>query len=161
MARKPKASKATLTLLGVTKPVKLTATSFSCGPNPFSEKEMCGADLVASVKRTDFRMKFRVLGDQRRSEARDRRRGLQGLTSSAKETGGQAQRRRAYGHGVLSWRTSPGETRSDLRGRSAGRWVAAVPSMAGTGPRPGWPELLPQYVNGLRRGRTRELRFPW
>ena len=49
-----------LTLLGVTKPVKLTATSFSCGPNPFSEKEMCGADLVASVKRTDFRMKFRV-----------------------------------------------------------------------------------------------------
>lgn len=49
-----------LTLLGVTKPVKLTATSFNCGPHPFSKKEMCGADLTASIKRTDFGMKFGV-----------------------------------------------------------------------------------------------------
>lgn len=49
-----------LTLLGVTKPVKLTATSFNCGANPFSKKEMCGADLVGSLKRTDFGMKFGV-----------------------------------------------------------------------------------------------------
>lgn len=50
----------TLTLLGVTKPLRLTAASFNCGPNPVSKKEMCGADLVGSIKRTDFGMKYAV-----------------------------------------------------------------------------------------------------
>ena len=50
----------TLTMLGVTKPLKLTVTSFKCGPNPFSKKPMCGADAMAMVKRTDFGMKFGV-----------------------------------------------------------------------------------------------------
>jgi polyisoprenoid-binding protein YceI len=49
-----------LTLLGVTKPVKLTVASFKCGPHPFTKKPMCGADATASVKRTDFGMKFGV-----------------------------------------------------------------------------------------------------
>lgn len=49
-----------LTLLGVTKPLKLTATAFNCGPNPFTKKEMCGADLTGMIKRTDFGMKFGV-----------------------------------------------------------------------------------------------------
>lgn len=49
-----------LTLLGVTKPLKLTATHFNCGPNPFTKKEMCGADLVGTLKRTDFGMKYAV-----------------------------------------------------------------------------------------------------
>lgn len=49
-----------LTLLGVTKPIKLTATNFVCGPNPFSKKEMCGADLTGALKRTEFGMKFGV-----------------------------------------------------------------------------------------------------
>jgi len=55
-----------LTLLGVTKPLKLTATSFNCGPNPMSKKEMCGADLVGSIKRTDFGMKYAApaVGDE-------------------------------------------------------------------------------------------------
>ena len=55
-----------LTLLGVTKPLKLTATHFNCGPNPFTKKEMCGADLVGSLKRTDFGMKYAVpaVGDE-------------------------------------------------------------------------------------------------
>ena len=55
-----------LTLLGVTKPLKLTATAFSCGPNPFTKKEMCGADLTGSIKRTDFGMKYGVpaIGDE-------------------------------------------------------------------------------------------------
>jgi len=47
----------TLTLLGVSKPVKLTVTAFKCGPHPFTKKEMCGADAVAVVKRSDFGMK--------------------------------------------------------------------------------------------------------
>ena len=50
----------TLTLLGVSKPVTLTAAAFNCGANPMSKKDMCGADLVASIKRSDFGMKYGV-----------------------------------------------------------------------------------------------------
>jgi len=50
----------TLTLLGVSKPVTLTASSFNCGANPMSKKDMCGGDLVATIKRTDFGMKYAV-----------------------------------------------------------------------------------------------------
>ncbi|MCJ0761607.1 YceI family protein [Variovorax terrae] len=46
-----------LTLLGVTKPLKLSITAFKCGPHPFTRKEMCGADAVAVFKRSDFGMK--------------------------------------------------------------------------------------------------------
>lgn len=46
-----------LTLLGVTKPVKLTVTAFKCGTNPMTKKDMCGADAVAKIKRSDFGMK--------------------------------------------------------------------------------------------------------
>ncbi len=49
-----------LTLLGVTKPVKLQVTSFKCGPHPFNKKPMCGANVEGSIKRTDFGMKFGV-----------------------------------------------------------------------------------------------------
>ncbi len=49
-----------LTMVGVTKPVKLTVTSFKCAPHPFSKKPMCGADASASIKRTDFGVKFGV-----------------------------------------------------------------------------------------------------
>ncbi len=56
----------TLTLLGVSKPVKLTVSSFKCGPHPFTKKPMCGADVEGSLKRTDFGMKFGVpaIGDE-------------------------------------------------------------------------------------------------
>jgi polyisoprenoid-binding protein YceI len=47
----------TLTLLGTTKPVKLTVSAFRCGSNPFNKKEMCGADASTLIKRTDFGMK--------------------------------------------------------------------------------------------------------
>jgi polyisoprenoid-binding protein YceI len=55
-----------LTLLGVTKPLKLTVAAFNCGANPMSKKEMCGADVTGAVKRTDFGMKFGVpaIGDE-------------------------------------------------------------------------------------------------
>lgn len=55
-----------LTLLGVAKAIKLTATSFNCGPNPFTKKEMCGADLTGSLKRSDFGMKYGIpaIGDE-------------------------------------------------------------------------------------------------
>lgn len=47
----------TLTLLGVSKPVKLTVTAYKCAPNPFTKKDMCGADATAQFKRSDFGMK--------------------------------------------------------------------------------------------------------
>jgi len=55
-----------LTLLGVTKPLKLMLTSFKCGPHPFNKKAMCGGDAETSFKRTDFGMKFGVpaIGDE-------------------------------------------------------------------------------------------------
>lgn len=54
-----------LTLLGVTKPVKFNVTAFKCGPNPFTKKQMCGANVEGVIKRSDFGMKFGVpaLGD--------------------------------------------------------------------------------------------------
>jgi polyisoprenoid-binding protein YceI len=45
-----------LTLLGVTKPVTLNINRFHCAPNPFAKKEACGADISASIKRTEFGM---------------------------------------------------------------------------------------------------------
>jgi polyisoprenoid-binding protein YceI len=45
-----------LTLLGVTKPLTLTINKFFCAPNAFAKKDACGADVTASLKRTDFGM---------------------------------------------------------------------------------------------------------
>ena len=62
---KPTSIEGTLTLLGVTKPVTLKVDHFTCGPHPFNKKEMCGADLSGTIKRSDFGMKFGVpaIGD--------------------------------------------------------------------------------------------------
>jgi polyisoprenoid-binding protein YceI len=49
-----------LTLVGVTKPVRLAVSDFKCGPHPFTKKPMCGADASVTIKRTDFGMKFGV-----------------------------------------------------------------------------------------------------
>lgn len=49
-----------LTLLGVTKPAKLTLATFKCAPHPFNKKPMCGAYAETSIKRTDFGMKYGV-----------------------------------------------------------------------------------------------------
>ena len=43
-----------LTLLGVTKPVALTVTSFKCRPHPANKKEQCGADGSARIRRSEF-----------------------------------------------------------------------------------------------------------
>ncbi|WP_410497788.1 YceI family protein [Chitinibacter sp. S2-10] len=44
------------TLLGVTKPLTLQVTSFKCAPHPMSKKPACGADAVATIKRSEFGM---------------------------------------------------------------------------------------------------------
>lgn len=48
----------TLTMLGVTKPLKLNVTSFKCAPHPFNKKPMCGAYAEGVIKRSDFGMKY-------------------------------------------------------------------------------------------------------
>ena len=47
-----------LTMLGVTKPVKLTINSFTCIPHPFYKKEVCGADVSGAFDRVDFGMDY-------------------------------------------------------------------------------------------------------
>ena len=46
-----------LTLLGVTRPVKLTIDHFHCGIFPMNHKAKCGANASAEIKRSDFGMK--------------------------------------------------------------------------------------------------------
>jgi polyisoprenoid-binding protein YceI len=58
----PAAVNGEFTLLGVTKPVTLTIKAFHCAPNPFIKKEACGADAVATIKRSDFGMKTYLPG---------------------------------------------------------------------------------------------------
>ena len=60
---KPESIEGNLTLIGVTKPVKLTINSFNCGldpMDPFKRREKCGGDISTQIKRTDFGMKFGV-----------------------------------------------------------------------------------------------------
>jgi len=45
-----------LTMLGVTKPVKLKVDNFKCGENPFNKKPMCGAEATATIKRSEWGM---------------------------------------------------------------------------------------------------------
>lgn len=47
-----------LSIMGVTKPVKLKVTSFKCKPHPMLKKDACGANANATavVKRSDFNM---------------------------------------------------------------------------------------------------------
>ncbi len=55
---KPKAVYGELTLLGVTKPVTLSVSSFDCRVHPMNKKYVCGADAAATIKRSDFGMSY-------------------------------------------------------------------------------------------------------
>jgi polyisoprenoid-binding protein YceI len=44
------------TLLGVTKPLRVTVNRFTCGNNPLNKKPMCAGDITATIKRSDFGM---------------------------------------------------------------------------------------------------------
>ena len=54
------------TLLGVTKPMSLALSGFRCGEHPMLKKTVCGVDASATIKRTDFGMKYGVpaIGDE-------------------------------------------------------------------------------------------------
>ena len=50
------AAEGNLTLLGVTRPLRLAVNNFRCGPHPFTKKLMCGADVSATLRRSEFGM---------------------------------------------------------------------------------------------------------
>lgn len=47
-----------LTLHGVTRPVKLEINQFLCKPNPMNQKETCGADASGKINRDDFGVSY-------------------------------------------------------------------------------------------------------
>jgi len=55
-----------LTIMGTTKPVTLEVTAMKCGVHPFSKKELCGFDATATIKRSDFGVKYGLpaIGDE-------------------------------------------------------------------------------------------------
>ena len=56
----------TLTLLGVTRPMTLKIERWTCRDNPMNKRPMCGGDASATLKRSDFGMKYLVpaVGDE-------------------------------------------------------------------------------------------------
>jgi polyisoprenoid-binding protein YceI len=54
------------TLLGVTKPLRVAVADFRCGANPMNHKQLCGGNITATIKRSDFGMtKFLpAIGDE-------------------------------------------------------------------------------------------------
>ena len=55
------------TMLGVTKPLTLTLSSFHCARNDMAKKDACGANAAATIKRSEFGMTKYVdfgLGDE-------------------------------------------------------------------------------------------------
>ena len=53
-----KEARGTLSINGITKPVTLQVTHFRCGVNPMLMRKVCGADMTATIKRTDFEMNY-------------------------------------------------------------------------------------------------------
>lgn len=54
------AVKGELTLLGVTQPVALKVTAFKCGAHPFNKRMMCGGEASATIRRSEFGMKYGI-----------------------------------------------------------------------------------------------------
>jgi len=54
----PTEADGTLTLHGVTKPVKLKINKLTCKQNPMSKKDTCGADASATINREDFGVSY-------------------------------------------------------------------------------------------------------
>jgi polyisoprenoid-binding protein YceI len=55
-----------LTMLGTTKPVMLNVTHYKCGTHPMNKKDVCGFDATATIKRSDFGVKYGIpaIGDE-------------------------------------------------------------------------------------------------
>jgi len=62
----PVAAAGEITLLGVTRPLRLTLDQFHCGVHPIAQREVCGADASGAIRRSDFGMKafLPAVGDE-------------------------------------------------------------------------------------------------
>ncbi len=58
----PKTVDGEITLLGVTRPLKLAILSFKCMPHPLTRKEVCGADAEGEVNWSEYGMKLSQYG---------------------------------------------------------------------------------------------------
>jgi polyisoprenoid-binding protein YceI len=54
----PTEAEGTFTLHGVSKPLTLKINSFLCKPHPVSHKEICGADVSATLNRSEYGVNF-------------------------------------------------------------------------------------------------------
>src|SRR6202451_4455155 len=54
----PTEAQGTITMQGVTKPVTLTVNAFKCIISPMSKKQVCGADISATINRADFGVNY-------------------------------------------------------------------------------------------------------
>ena len=63
---KPVSAAGNLTLLGVTQPVTLEIRSYGCTKQFLTFRPLCGADVHAVIKRSDFGMKYGIplIGDE-------------------------------------------------------------------------------------------------
>ena len=48
------AAEGQFTMLGVTKPIKLTVSNFNCGINPIDKRQLCSGNISAHLKRSEF-----------------------------------------------------------------------------------------------------------
>jgi polyisoprenoid-binding protein YceI len=62
----PVAADGELTLLGVTRPVRLAIRDFRCGTHSLTRRPLCGAEVTATVRRSDFGMSawLKDVGDE-------------------------------------------------------------------------------------------------
>lgn len=51
-------ARGTLTINGIAKPVTFDLTHFKCGLNPMLMRKVCGADMTANIRRSDFGMRY-------------------------------------------------------------------------------------------------------
>ena len=56
------------TVIGVTRPLTLNVEHWKCGPHPGNKREMCGAIVTGTLKRSDFGMKYGIplVGDEQK-----------------------------------------------------------------------------------------------
>lgn len=55
---KVKSVAGTLTMMGKTLPLTLTATHFNCYENPMNKREVCGGDFTATIKRSAYGISY-------------------------------------------------------------------------------------------------------
>ena len=62
----PVAAEGELTLLGVTRPVRLAIRDFRCGTHSLTRRPLCGAEVTTTIRRSEFGMSawLKDVGDE-------------------------------------------------------------------------------------------------